>query len=158
MSVDIFGNSAKQSNRTNVDQSYVDSKFITLTKSLQMKLDKDVNVVNKEYVDGEVSKIVVAAIESIATESAINKQYVDGEVSKIVPMIEATTEAIATASAVNKQYIDGEIFRVISTIDSTIKTDVDSRHFKNSVGLIPDLTSNENNNSGFIVSASIKIG
>ena len=40
MSVNIFGSSFKSSRASNIDKKYVDSKFITLTRILETKLDK----------------------------------------------------------------------------------------------------------------------
>ena len=43
----------------------------------------------------------------------------------------------------------------INTQDDSLRTYFDTKNVKNSVGFIPDLTSNKKNKSGFIVSASV---
>jgi hypothetical protein len=58
MSVSIFGSSLNSSKVSNVDKKYVDSKFITLTKILETKLDKSViESLNRVSAAGGLDKI-----------------------------------------------------------------------------------------------------
>src|SRR6476469_3181803 len=41
MPTNIFGSSSKLTKVTNTDKRYIDSKFVTLTKNLQLKVDKN---------------------------------------------------------------------------------------------------------------------
>ena len=40
MPANIFGSSSKLTKVSNTDKKYIDSKFVTLTENLQLKVDK----------------------------------------------------------------------------------------------------------------------
>jgi hypothetical protein len=57
--------------------------------------------------------------------------------------------------AANKQYVDAKIKSIIfPNVEETVGSAEGRKHVKNNVGLIPDLSSNHKNKSGFIVSAT----
>jgi len=58
-----------------------------------------------------------------------------------------TERSLIESSLAAKTYVD--------TQNNSLRTYFDGKHVKNSVGFIPDLTSNQKNKSGFIVSASV---
>jgi hypothetical protein len=99
---------------------------------------------NNKYVD---SKFITLAQN---LQSKVDKQYVDELISRTSSMIEdkVTKEYVDAQDGLTKTYIDMKL------TDSVTKTSVDNGHFKNNVGLVPDLNNNGENKSGFKVSSS----
>jgi hypothetical protein len=102
MTANIFGSSSIKSTVSDVTKKYVDSKFITLTNNLQLKIDK-----NKDLDMGGYG-------------------------------IHNVKDPVNDTDVVNKKFVVNRI---------------DSLFVKNSIGLVPNLTSN-NNKSGYTVAAS----
>ena len=114
MSVNIFGSSGTKSTASNVTKNYVDSKFITLIKNLQSKIDKNGDLDMGGYGIHNVK-------DPVNGTDVANKKVV-----------------LDYANQLQQQFVD--------------KTLV-----KNSVGLVPNLTSNNTNKSGYYVTASSEL-
>src|SRR2546426_10347309 len=172
MSVNIFGSSRNKSNANNI--KYIDSKFITLTKNLNTKLDKSGGVLSGDLNMG-TSKISLSH-EAEELHDVPNKKYVDGvifqtvsnngqsiiDLTKNVVTKEQLAEILKTKADKNVELNMNNNF--ISNLldpqdkqDATTKGYVDRKRTKNNVGYVPQLNSNDNNKYGFIVSASSEL-
>lgn len=163
MSVDIFGASGKKSNSTNIS---ADSRFVTLTKNLNTKLDKGGDTMKGDL---NMNHFKIYNLQDpVEEQSAVNKKYVDKLISQVVGSNAATGNPVPNNSEeAAKIYIDIRETDIRNYVDSReaitrTYTDnrlaetryyVDHKHVKNNVGLIPDLNHNNNNKSGFGISA-----
>ena len=75
MPTNIFGYSSKLTKVSNTDKKYIDSKFVTLTKNLQLKVDKNGDSMNGNLDLGNCK--IVNLQELVNDEDATNKKYVD---------------------------------------------------------------------------------
>ena len=132
MSVNIFGSSGSggRGQSSGVDKKYVDQKFATLSTNLATKVNK-----NGYLMGGDLNMrdYKICNIRNPQeNQEAVNKKYVDSVISQAL----VTERSLINLSLPSKTYFD-------------------TKNVKNSVGFIPDLTSNQKNKSGFIVSASV---
>lgn len=75
MSTNVFGSSSKLTKASNIDKKYVDSKFVTLTKNIQLKVDKTGDTMSGNLDMGN-SKVVNLQ-EPTEEQDAVSKKYVD---------------------------------------------------------------------------------
>src|ERR1044072_3161457 len=75
MPVNIFGSCDKKSNNSNVGRKYIDSKFITLTKNLNTKLDRSGGVLSGDLVMNGAR--ILNLSEPTHEGEVANKNYVD---------------------------------------------------------------------------------
>ena len=79
MAVDIFGASNIKGKKTEVNKNYVDSKFITLAKSQNLKFDKTGGIKSGDIdMDGHR---ITHIIDPLGVMDAVNKSYVDDSIS-----------------------------------------------------------------------------
>ena len=100
MSVNIFGSGYK-SKASNTDKKYIDSKFIALTKNLELKVNKNGDTI---FCDIDINRKCITNLQNPKSEQ-----------------------------------------------DPATKNYVNTRYFKNNVGFVPELISNDRNKSCFIV-------
>ena len=74
MHANIFGSTSKLIKASNIDKKYVDSKFVTLTKNLQLKVEKNGDTMSGNL-DMTNSKIVNLQ-EPTEEQDAVSKKYV----------------------------------------------------------------------------------
>src|SRR5207245_9644469 len=167
MSVNIFGSSSSNKSNTNHNK-YADSKFITITKKLNSKLDKSGGTLSGDINMG-TSKISLSH-EAEEEHDVPNKKYVDGvifqtvsnngqsiiDLTKNVVTKEELVEILKTKADKNVELNMNNNF--ISHLldpqdkqDATTKGYVDRKRTKNNVGYVPQLNSNDNNKYGFTV-------
>src|SRR2546426_7458880 len=170
MSVNIFGSSSSNKSNTNHNK-YADSKFITLTKNLNSKLDKSGGTLSGDINMG-TSKITLS-LKAEEEHDVPNKKYIDGvifqtvsnngqsiiDLSKNVVTKEQLTEILKTKLDKNVEINMNNNF--ISNLldpqdkqDATTKGYVDRKRTKNNVGYVPQLNSNNNNKYGFTVTTN----
>ena len=75
MPTNIFGSSSKLTKVSNTDKMYIDSKFVTLTKNVQLKVHKNGDSMYGNLDMGNCK--IVNLQEPVNGEDAANKQYVD---------------------------------------------------------------------------------
>ena len=160
MSVSIFGSSSSKSNNNNNTKNYVDSKFISLIKNVNAKVDKSGDSMNGNLDMGN-SKITNLHDPEVNNDAA-NKKYVDGS-DTLVRIYVDQRELVAKTYTVlreteTKIYVNEREAIVRAYIDAQKERTelfVANKYVKNSVGLIPDLITLKKNKSGYIVSASV---
>ena len=173
MSVNIFGSSSSNKSNTN-NNKYTDSKFITLTKNLNSKLDKSGGTLSGDLNMG-TSKISLSH-QAQEEHDVPNKKYVDGvifqtvsnngqsiiDLTKDVVTKEQLTEILKTKADKNVELNMNNNF--ISHLldpqdkqDATTKGYVDRKRTKNNVGYVPQLNSNNNNKYGFTVTTNSEL-
>jgi len=151
MSANIFGSSSKSSRVSNIDKKYVDSKFITLTRILETKLDKSIieslNIVSdagglEKIADKLNIKLDPNAMNSLSlsTTGLMNnglKYPLGHDFNASNKRIYFLGDPINPQEAVNRRYVDG-------------------KRVKNNVGFVPELYGNKHK-KGFIVSTNSQI-
>jgi hypothetical protein len=157
MTVSIFGSSYS---KTSTTKNYIDSKFISLIKNINAKLDKsgdsmkgnldmgNSKISNLHHPEGEKDVVNKKYVDDLDEEA---KSYVDSREAIVRTYIDSRMEEA-------KSYVDSSEAIVKTYIDSRMeeaKSYVDAKYFKNSVGLIPDLTTIKRNKSGYIATASV---
>ena len=172
MSVTIFGSSSSKSNNTT--KNYVDSKYISIIKNVNTKLDKGGDTMKGNLVMDNFNICRLGDPEE--ERDAVNKKYVDKllETKRDKSEILSNTQDVATKHYVDsgeelakiytdsretavRMYIDSREAITRTYVDSreeNVKLYIDHKYIKNSAGLIPDLTTNRRNKSGFIITAA----
>lgn len=177
MVVNIFGLDIK-AGRSVASTKYIDSKFITLTKNLQKKLDKGGDLLIQLEEDSHrnfgVSDISTGKHVSLLLGNIDNQiRYNYGSSLKITGdfgcKFTCRVGEICRLGAKddNKSHFFGDIFmnsNYISNVhdpagrqDVATKNYVDTRYVCNNVGFVPDLFTNKKNKNGFEVSASSEL-
>ena len=180
MSVSRFGSSSKNQSLDNVDKKYVDQKFMTLSTNLALKANKIGDTLTGDlylscenddersfgikgitegksasYLLGDYSHqirynyghpIKFAAIHGYKFTSSC------GDVCKLGGS-DSTNSHFYNDIVMNDKCIS-DLHNPKSPQDAATKKYVDARYVKNNVGYVPDLNTNSDNSSGFIVSAS----
>ena len=180
MSVNKFGLS-ENITKSEVSKKYVDSKFITLTKNLQIKVDMagdvmtgDLNMgnnkitctfipnadpvlANKAYVDSKFNTLSNLVADNI--KSKLNKagDIMAGELNMNGQQIIGLKNPINDDEACNKKYVDLKAAELKS--ESSVKTIyfntlMNILTIQNTVGYVPILNSNLNNKYGFKVTTN----
>jgi hypothetical protein len=142
ISVNIYGagsNDFRPSTTTSsilpTSKAYVDQQISIVNANISSK-------VSKTYVDQQLSTV------NVDVSSKVDKTYVDDQIDIIKTDI---------SSKVDKAYVDQQLSTANADIpnrDVATKKFVTRRTLKNNVGLVPILTSNLNNKSGYKVTAS----
>src|SRR6185436_3007975 len=130
MSVDIFGSDSKK--RVDDNKQYIDSKFITLAKSL------------------DLSQTRLSLIESVKLDKTGGK--LGGEIDMDGYRILNVGGPTNDQAAANKRYVDQKYDSMYYSIMGLLQ----SMYVPNSIGLIPFLTS-RNDKSGYIVEESSRL-
>jgi len=119
MSVNIFGSSGGGKSSSDVNKKYVDQKFITLTKNLELKLDKSGgNVTGNLHLNN--GKII-----------GLDQSYPMSDLSQATSWFQVMNFVLETLDEfVTKKYLENIIKEVTTT---------NSKQVKNNVGFIPDL-------------------
>ena len=180
MSVSRFGSSSKNQSFDNVDKKYVDQKFMTLSTNLALKVDKSGDTLTGDlYLSCENDNERSFGIKDITEGKTAS--YLLGDYSHQIrynyghPMKFAAIHGykftsscgdvckLGGSDSTNSHFYNDIIMndKCISDLhnpklpqDAATKNYVDARYVKNNVGYVPDLNTNSENNSGFIVSAS----
>src|SRR3989454_6771215 len=170
MSVNIFGSSSSNKSNTNHNK-YTDSKFITLTKNLNSKLDKSGGTLSGDINMG-TSKITLSH-KAEEEHDVPNKKYVDGvifqtvsnngqsiiDLTKDVVTREQLTEILKTKLDKNVEINMNNNFisnlpDPIDKNDATTKAYIDRKKIKSNIGYVPQPSSNNNNKCGFTVTTN----
>jgi hypothetical protein len=169
MSVNKFGSSSNSNSSKGNNNKYTDSKFITLTKNLNTKLDKSGDTMSGSLNMGNCK--ITNLCDPQESNDAANKKYVDAS-DTLVRFYVDQYELVAKTytdqrELVAKTYTDLKETEAKSYVDSReaiLRTYIDAQkertellvannYVKNNVGFIPDLLDNQNNKCGFIASA-----
>ena len=182
MSVNIFGSSG--GNRSSVgNNKYVDQKFATLSTNLATKVNNsgdtvsgDLNILLNEdnlrsfgVTDIKEGKSVSLLLGDISNQIRHNyghniKVYADHGTKFTCPAGDVCLLGAQTNS--KAQFLSDVVMndKCITNLhdpkseqDAATKNYVDTRYFKNNVGYVPELVSNDRNKCGFVVSASSEI-
>src|SRR5271169_486003 len=180
MSVSKFGSSNKNQSSGNVDKKYVDQKFITLSTSLAVKVDKsgDTMTGDLKLLLGD-DQLRTFGVLDIATGKSVSLllgdfaheiRYNWGNPVKFAGIhgYKFTSSCgdvckLGGSDSTNSHFYNDIIMsdKCISDLhnpklpqDAATKNYVDARYVKNNVGYVPDLNTNNDSSSGFIVSAS----
>ena len=104
MSINIFGSS---SNKSNTTKNYVDSKFISLIKNINTKMDKSGGTLSGilDMTDHKITNLA----NPDSNNDACNKKYVNSKFASLSENLQLKAD---------KQYVD-EI--IIQTIDNVVK-------------------------------------
>ena len=151
MSANIFGSASFKPH--GVDKKYVDSKFISLTKTLQTKLDKTLTEVlninghrvcymldpinatdatNKSYVDSELSKVSRLVNSKLALEGDTMLGNINMDGYKIIKVLAPVNDS----DVANKNYVDAKF-----DLASRVGDNFQNLYMLNTVGLVPHLSS-----------------
>ena len=172
MTVDIFGGSNIKGKKTGVNKNYVDSKFITLTKSQNLKFDKTGGIISGDIdMDGHR---IIHNLDPLNIMDAANKSYVDDSISAFSHKVNGKLDIsgdtmqgdlnmnhykitnvvspIINEDAANKRYVDQRYDSLYDSLTGLLKKLL----APNSVGLIPILTE-KNDKSGYVVEESSKL-
>src|SRR6476469_7596410 len=180
MPTNIFGSSSKLTKVSSIDKRYIDSKFVTLTKNLQQKVDKngdsicgDLNILLGEndlrtfgISDISERKSVALLLGDIDNQIRHNwghpiKFIANHGIKFMCPAGEVCHFGGKTNS--KAQFLrdidmnDNGITNLhipITGQDAATKNYVDTRYILNHVGFVPNLFTNNKNKNGFEVSAS----
>src|SRR5271157_5870798 len=179
MSVSKFGSSNKNQSSDNVDKKYVDQKFITLSTSLAVKVDKCGDTMTGDLKlllgDDQLRSFGVSDIKTGKSVSLLLGDFVHeirynwgnpvkfaaihgykftsscGDVCKLGGS--DSTNSLFFGNIVMSDKCITESRNPNAEQDAATKNYVDTRWTKSNVGYVPNLTSNTNKN-GFRVSAS----
>src|SRR5271165_6128476 len=180
MSVSRFGSSGKNQSVVNVDKKYVDQKFMTLSTNLAVKVDKSGDTLTGDlYLSCENDDERSFGIKNITEGKSIS--YLLGDYAHQIrynyghPIKFAAIHGykftsscgdvckLGGSDSTNSHFYNDVIMndKCKSDLhnpklrqDAATKNYVDTRYVKNNAGYVPDLNSNSDNSSGFIVSAS----
>jgi hypothetical protein len=165
MSVNIFG-SSESAQSSGANREYVDHKFTTLSTNLATKVNKsgdtmsgalnmescsiynvkdpvnDNEVSNKIYVDHKS----IALTNNLDTKLSRSGDRMIGDLNMGGYSINNVKDPVNDNDVANKIYVDERQNAML-----------DKLFIKNSVGLIPNLTSNTKNKSGYNVAASSEL-
>ena len=154
MSVNIFGSGLATFKANTVDKKYVDSKLISVTKTLQTKLDKNIaedvdmngyrihnfrdpkekaDAANKNYVDSGIAYV----IRKVNSKLDLQGGTMTGNINMNAFKITNVGEPVNNDDAVNKKYVDEQ-------------NAPKNMYFLSTVGLVPHLSSSRDK-SGFVV-------
>src|SRR3989454_6052687 len=166
MSVNIFGSSGNKSSANN--NKYIDSKFITLTKNLNSKLDKSGGNLSEDLNMG-TSKISLSH-EAEEEHDVPNKKYIDGVIFQTVSnngqsIIDLTKNVVTKEqlAEILKTKLDKNVElnmnnNFISNLldpqdkqDATTKGYVDRKRTKNNVGYVPHLKIKNKKKNAFLL-------
>ena len=181
MSVSRFGTSSKNQSFENVDKNYVNQKFMTLSSNLATKVDKIGDTLTGNlYFSCEMMKNRTFGVKDISEGKSVSLsfrrdwaheiRYNYGHPIKFAAIhgYKFTSSCgdvckLGGSDSTNSHFYNDIVMndKCISDLhnpklaqDAATKNYVDSRFVKNNVGYVPDLNTNNDNNSGFIVSAS----
>src|SRR5271155_149987 len=182
MSISRFGSSSKNQSLSNVDKKYVDQKFMTLSTNLALKANKIGDTLTGDlYLSCENDDERSFGIKGIIEGKSAS--YLLGDNSHQIchnyghPIKFAAFHGhnftsscgdickLGGSDSTNSHFYNDIIMneKCISDLhnpklpqDAATKNYVDARYVKNNVGYVPDLNTNSENSSGFIVSASSK--
>src|SRR5271156_4837435 len=180
MSVSRFGSSNKNQSFDNVDKNYVDQKFVALSANLALKVNKIGDTLTGDlYLACENDNERSFGMKDIAEGKSVSYLLGDnahqirynyghpmkfaaihgykftsscGDVCKLGGS-DSTNSHFYNDIIMNDKCI-GDLHNPKLPQDAATKNYIDTRYVKNSVGYVPDLNTIEDNNSGFIVSAS----
>jgi hypothetical protein len=158
MSVNIFGSSGGGRLSSNVDKKYVDQKFATLSTNLATKVNKSGDAMsgNLEMGGNKISNVA----EPTHNLDVVSKQNVD---EKFLTL----SNNLATKVNKSGDTLQGDLnmagYKIcnvkdpVNGSDAVNKRCLDKLFIENSVGFIPNLTSNNRNKSGYNVTASSEL-
>src|SRR5271169_65132 len=179
MSVSKFGSSNKNQSSGNVDKKYVDQKFITLSTSLAVKVDKSGDTMTGDLklllgddqlrTFGVLDIATGKSVELLLGDFAHQIRYNWGNPVKFAAIHgykftsscgdvckfggSDSTNSLFFGDLVMSDKCITELHNPNAEQDAATKNYVDTRGIKSTVGYVPNLTSNTNKNR-FIVSAS----
>ena len=177
MSVSKFGNSSDKSPTSSLDKKYVDQKFMTLSTSLAVKVDKSGDTMTGDLKlllgDDQLRSFGVSdiktgkSVELLLGDFAHQIRYNWGNPVKFAAIhgYKFTSSCgdvckLGGSDSTNSHFYNDVIMndKCISDLhnpklpqDAATKSYVDARYVKNNVGYVPDLNTNSDF-SGFIVS------
>src|SRR5580698_2702242 len=180
MSVNIFGSRGDGGESAGVNIKCVDQKFATLTTNLATKVNKagdtisgDLNIVLEKdnlrtfgVTDIKTDKTVSLVLGNIDNQIRHNFGHpieITGGYGIKFGCTAGNICQLGSETNSKAQFLTDIIMNnnCISNVhdpktgqDAATKNYVDTKYIQNNVGLVPDLTSNDKNKSGFIVSAS----
>lgn len=167
MTANIFGSTGKPA-KSNVDRNYVDSKFISMVKNMQLKLNKTgdsmqgninlggnkitncgqptdgLDVVTKEYVDSDFITLTENLQSKVDKTGGVMQGALNMNNNKIIN-VEEPTHILDVA---NKKYVDSNFIT-----KQYMEEEIANLYTLSTVGLVPHLT-NSVDETGFFVSTS----
>src|SRR6476619_3880824 len=177
MPTNIFGSSSKQAKVSSIDKKYIESKFVTLKKNLQLKVDKNGDTIcgNLNILLGE-NDLRTFGISDISDRKSVSLLLGDidnqirhnwghpikfianhgikfmcpaGEVCHFGGKTNSKAQFLRDI-AMNDNSITNLHIPIIGQ-DATTKNYVDTRYILTNVGFVPNLFSNIKNKNGFEV-------
>src|SRR5271155_92389 len=180
MSISRFGSSSKNQSFDSVDKNYIDQKFMTLSTNLALKVYQiGDTLIGDLYLSCENNNEKSFGIKDITEGKSVSCllgdytnqiRYNYGHPMKFAAIhgYKFTSSCgdvckLGGSNSTNSHFYNNimmndkcisDLHNPKSPQDAATKNYVDTRYVKNSVGYVPDLNTIEDNNSGFIVSAS----